>query len=134
MNQTNPTVQAQKRYTIRFIIATVAYVVVLTATLSIVKHLPAHTPLWWALILAPLVPVGFMVPIVLTYFRETDEFERRVLTDSLAIAAGITAALSVTYGFLENAGLPHLSAWWTWIVVMGSWLIARLFVSRQYGS
>ena len=48
------------------------------------------------------------------------------------IAAAVTGLSSATYGFLELAGLPHLSAWVTWIVVMGSWAVARSVVARHY--
>jgi hypothetical protein len=128
----NPTTQARRRYLTGLSIALVAYLVVLFGTLNLVERLEPSGPLRYLLLLAPLVPVAFLIPLVIRYLRDTDEFERRVVTESLAIAAGITAILSVTYGFLENAGLPHLSAWWTWCVLMGSWGVARVFVARQY--
>jgi hypothetical protein len=86
----------------------------------------------YAVALLPLIPVATLVPIFIGYYRNTDEFERRMQAESLAIAGGVTAMLSVTYGFLEMAGLPHLSAWWTWAVLMVSWAIARPIVGRFY--
>lgn len=136
MNQTtaNPIKQAYRRYMLHLGIASAVYVVVVLGADLLVKHLDLQGPLRYTLLLAPLVPVGFMLPIMVRYLRETDEFERRIVTESLAIAAAVTAMLSVTYGFLENVGLPHLSAWWTYGIVMGSWLVARFFVARHYGS
>jgi hypothetical protein len=133
MNQTstNPTTAACRRYQRQLFLMTVAYLVVLFAAVEILKHVPVG-PLRYVIALAPLVPVALLVPIVVRYFRETDEFERRLQTESLAIAAGVTAMLSVTYGFLEVGGLPHPSAWWTWCILMISWAIARPIVGRFY--
>jgi hypothetical protein len=132
MTHDNPTVRARRRYIVRFTIAMIAYALVVLTTVLLVKRLEVHGIARYLLLAAPLVPLGFLVPVLIQYLRETDEFERRIQLESLAIAGGVTAALSVTYGFLESAGLPHPSAWWTWIVVMGTWGAARCFVSRQY--
>jgi ABC-type spermidine/putrescine transport system permease subunit II len=128
----NPTSQAQRRYIVAMAVAMTVYVVVLCGALTLVGRFEPQGVLRYALLMAPLVPVAFVGVAVLRYFRETDEFERRIMTESLAIAAGVTAFLSVTYGFLENTGLPPLSAWYTWMVLMGSWLIARFFVAKVY--
>lgn len=132
MKPDNPTEQAKRRYLTGLTIAMVAYLVVLFGSLTVVQRFEPAGLVRWLLLLAPLVPVAFLVPLVIRFMRETDEFERRIVTESLAIAAGVTAILAVTYGFLENAGLPHLSAWWTWGVLMFSWAIARVFVARHY--
>jgi len=108
------------------------YLVVLFGSVLWIKHGHLEGALRYIVALLPVIPVAFLVPIVLGYLRNTDEFERRMQTESLGVAAGITAMLSVTYGFLEIAGLPHLSAWWTWTVLMLSWGIARPIVGRYY--
>ena len=132
MNSENPTTVAKRRYLRDFLIVNVIYVLVLFATVTIVRHAGIEGALRYVLMLVPLVPVVLMLPILIRYLRETDEFERRLQTESLAIAAGVTALFSVTYGFLEVAGAPHLSAWWTWSIVMFSWGVARCFVGRRY--
>jgi hypothetical protein len=55
------------------------------------------------------------------HFRRMDEFLRLRSLEGLAIAAAITAALSVTYGFLESAGFPKLSMFWVWGVMGLVW-------------
>ena len=132
MKVDNPTALAGRRYIAGFTVAMVAYIAILFAIVFIDKRLHPAEAVRIALYLLPLIPVIFMVPVVVRFLRDTDEFERRIVTDSLAIGAGITAMLSVTYGFLEIAGLPHPSAWWTWIVLMASWGLARCFIARQY--
>ena len=133
MNETsaNPTTLACRRYLRQMFFMTVAYMIVLFGSVTWLKHVPAGG-LRYVIALLPLIPVAALVPIVVRYMRETDEFERRMQTESLAIAGGVTAMLAVTYGFLEIAGLPHLSAWWTWCVLMLAWAIARPLVGRHY--
>jgi O-antigen/teichoic acid export membrane protein len=132
MSDPNPTTRANRRYLTGFSLAAIAYVAVLFAAIGYVNYAQPHGALRYLLILAPLIPIAFMVPIFIRYFRETDEFQRRIVTESLAIAGGVTALLAVTYAFLESTGLPHPSAWFTWLAVMGSWAIARIFVARRY--
>ena len=63
----------------------------------------------------------------------TDELQRRVYLESLAIAAGVTAFLSLTYGFLEDfAGLPHIPAWWTFVLIGTVWGATSCLLWRRY--
>ena len=130
----NPANLASRRYKIDFTVSMVAYVVVLFGSIWALGRLPSSGAFHYVVAMLPVVPVVFVFIAVVRYLRSTDEFTRAVQLESLAIAAGITAMLSVTYGFLELVGFPHLSAWITYLVVMGSWAIAKIFVARRYGS
>lgn len=132
MKDANPTLSASHRHLRGFSVAMAAYVIVILLTVTYVNRVEPQGAIRYLAILSPLVPIGFMAATLVRFFRDTDEFQRRVVTESLAIAAGVTAILAVTYGFLESTGLPHPSAWVTWIVVMGSWAVARVFVARRY--
>jgi amino acid transporter len=129
---TNPTTRASRRYTVQLTIAMLLYILLLFGSILAVQRLNVEGAWRFVLILIPLLPVAAVVPAVFRYVRDTDEFERQLTTESLAIAAGVTAVFSVTYAFLESAGLPHLSAWYTWLVVMGSWGIARVTLRWRY--
>jgi hypothetical protein len=132
MKTINPTKVAARSYRIQLAVTMGLYVAILIASIEALNRLNPQGALRYALILAPLVPVALLVPAVVNYFRNSDELERRIVTEAFAIGAAVTAMLSVTYGFLENAGLPHLSAWWTWTVVMGVSAIARIALNRRY--
>ena len=131
MKSTNPTAVANRSYIAEMAICMVAYVAVLVPAIWLLNR-GLEGPLRVAVAIAPVVPIVFVFVAVLRYFGRTDEFERRMLLESLGIAGVITALLAATYGFLENAGLPHLSAWYTWAAFMGSWLIGRIIVARFY--
>ncbi len=130
MKATNPTTQAQRRYVIEFTIAIVAYMVVLFATRYAFRDLSGP---WEPIVaLLPVVPLIAIFVAVLRWLRATDEFNRRIIVDSLAIAGGITALLAATYGFAEGDLLPRPSAWWTWTVFMFAWAISAMILRRRY--
>jgi hypothetical protein len=82
--------------------------------------------------LLPIIPVGLALIAFIRCFRSMDEMMRRIQTESLAIAAGVTAMLSVTYGLIESPSFHYLSAWWTYTCIMGTWLISSFIVARRY--
>jgi hypothetical protein len=110
----------------------VVYVLLLVGGLTAVHRFDLQGVLRYVVVLLPLLPVIAIAPAVLRYFRDTDEFERQLTSESLAIAAGVTAVYSITCGFLESAGTPRISAWYTWLVVMGTWAIARIVLRWRY--
>ena len=89
-------------------------------------------PLQLAVALIPVLPVIGVFIAVLRLLLATDELQRRIYIESLAIAGGITALLAVSYGLIESPGVPNLSAWWTWTVFMLSFGISTFFVRRHY--
>jgi len=131
MNTSNPLRTAGRRYALEFSISMVAYAVILIVSImAIERGLPPALKLVFALL--PLIPIVFVFAAVVRYMSSIDELQRRIHIESLALAAGITALLAITYGFLETVGLPHLSAWFTYAAVLVAWLIAQPFVARRY--
>jgi hypothetical protein len=48
------------------------------------------------------------------------------LLEALAIAAGAAGVITISWSFLEDLGLPHLSIAYTWPIITGVWLVAML--------
>jgi hypothetical protein len=61
------------------------------------------------LMLCPIVPFLLMILVLVRSFQRADEYWRQRMLQDWAIAAVITAALTFSYGFLENLGFPRLS-------------------------
>lgn len=127
----NPTTLAAKRYRLRFSIAMVVYAAVLFASITLVQRI-APNPIHTLIALLPIIPLVFVFVFVVQFINSIDELERQILVESLAVAAGATALAAVTYGFLEVAGFPNISIWYTYLFVMGAWLIAQPLVRRRY--
>lgn len=130
MRVTNPTTRANRRYGIEFSVAIVLYMVVLFSTR--VAFRAYHGPFETAIALAPMLPVILVFVAALRLFQGTDEFNKRLMADSLAIAGVITALLAATYGFVESDPLPRPSAWWTWTVFMVAWIVSRFVLRLRY--
>jgi|SRR5579884_164092 len=130
MKTANPTDLAKRQYKVRFWIAMIAYVIVIWPITDAVGRTAGS----WKVVLAltPLIPIAAIFIFAVQMIRGIDELERQIHIEALAIAAGVTALVSVTYGFLEVAHLPRPSAWFTYGLVMLSWAIATPFVSRKY--
>jgi len=60
---------------------------------------------------------------VVRQIRRIDEYVRQTMLENLAIAAGVTAGLSFTYGFLETAGFPKLTMFAVWPVMGAAWFL-----------
>ena len=96
------------------------YVVVLAASIRAGAAM-ADGSLRTAIFLAPVLPFLLAVWAVIRQVRRSDEFIRLSTLQNIAIAAGVTAAWTFTYGFMENAGYPRLSMFTVWPVMGLVW-------------
>ena len=127
----NPTDAAKRLYQIRFWAGIAAYGAVVFASTHALNT--GLTGAWRiAVALTPLVPLAVVFASFIDMMQRIDELERQIHLEALAIAAGVTAMLALTYGFLEVAHVPRPSAWCTYAVVMVAWAAATPFVSRKY--
>lgn len=112
-----------RRYLREFGIAMLAYVIVMFLCTYWLNSHPASA---WRIMAAllPLIPIAGVFLAVLRYMAHTDEMLRRLQLQALAISAGLTAFLVLTYGLLETVGFPKLSAWWAFICVDVLWGIS----------
>ena len=100
--------------------ALLVYAVLLVAALTFGRPM-ADGSLRTAVLLTPMAGFGLMIWAMARHLRRIDEFLRQSMLESVAIAAAITAGLTFTYGFLENAGYPQLSMFVVWPVMAMAW-------------
>ena len=112
--------EANARYRGEMFSALLLYVVVLVGSISVARQM-GEGPVRTLLLLTPMAPLMLAVWAIARHFGRMDEFVRLRSLESLAIAAGVTAGLSLTYGFLESAGFPKLSMFWVWAVMGATW-------------
>lgn len=121
-----------RRYVWQLVALLVVYVAVLFASIHALKtgHFsPAFRDL---IAVTPAIPLFGVVAAVIQFMLSVDELQRQIHLEALAIAAGVTGALAITYTFLEGVGLPHSQAWWAFVCVDAVWVIALPFVRRRY--
>ena len=73
---------------------------------------------------SPIIGFLLMIWALARHLRRIDEYVRQMTLETLAIAAGITASVTFSYGFLETAGYPKLSMFVVWGVMGVSWALA----------
>ncbi|HEX4331145.1 MAG TPA: hypothetical protein VH040_03320 [Usitatibacter sp.] len=124
--------EANSKYRVELFSAMLFYVAVLLGSISLSRAMEPG-PTRTLLLVTPMIPLMLAVWAIARHFRRMDEFIRLRSLESLAIAAGITAGLSLTYGFLESAGFPKVSMFWVWTVMGAAWgacALLRRLVSR----
>jgi hypothetical protein len=112
--------EGNRKYRLELFASMAAYMLVLFGSISFAKGMDeglART----LLLLTPIVPLMLAVWAIARHFGRMDEFIRLRSLESIAIGAAVTAALSLTYGFLESAGFPKLSMFWVWPVMGLVW-------------
>ena len=105
--------------------AIAVYVVLLVASIRYGRPMDDGL-LRTVVLLAPMIGFGLMIRAIARHVARIDEYQRMRLLETLALAFGITGAVTFSYGFLETAGFPKLSMFSVWMVMGVSWGVASL--------
>jgi len=124
--------KASREYALQFGGAMVAYCIVLIASLTVLEHAQLPTPARALVAVAPVVPTIFALLAFVRFLGRMDELQRRIQLEALGFAFGATGILTFAYGFLENAGLPHLSYIWVLPVMVALWGVGAAVAARRY--
>ena len=93
--------------------------------------LPQWTVIGLALL--PLLPALLMLRAYVVFINAVDEFQRRIQSEAVMVAAGVVGFGSFAYGFLEEwAGFPHLPLIWVLPALIGFWGVALCIVRLRY--
>ena len=115
---------ARRRYHLELFGALAVYTVVLFGSISLANSM-APSLGRTLLILTPALPIALAVWVCIRQFQRMDEFVRLRSLENIGIAAAVTAAWTLTYGFFEGAGFPKLSMFWVWPVMGGTWFTVQ---------
>lgn len=121
-----------RRYLRQFIPAMIAYSIVLVAAITLLGRL-SDASLWRIPVaVLPMIPIGFALRAYLIFLNGADELQRRIQLNGFAFAAGATGMVTLTYGFLENAGFPMISWVWIFPMIIAFWGIGSTIAERRY--
>lgn len=89
---------------------------------------------WWKIPVAitPVFPALLFVRAILDFFSRCDELQMRIHLQALAFAFAGTALLTLTYGFLQNVGLPTANWVWVWPLMGSLWMAGAAIARRKY--
>ncbi len=129
---------AYRQYLKTFIPAMLAYVLVLFASVYILKHLGTPVAIYLRILLslAPVLPIIFVCRALIRYLRECDELERQIDLEALALSCLCTGLLFISLGFLASAKIIALDgavvAIWVFPCLFGLYGVAKGFIARRY--
>ena len=120
-----------KRYYVEFGAAMVAYLVAVLISVPSVEAMPSSV--WrYPLAALPILPsVGALIAFV-RYLRTLDELQRRIQFEAFGIVCAVTVLATLSYGFLENAGLPQAGVIWIGPMMIVLWGLVSGLVSHRY--
>ena len=118
-------------YARSFVLTFASYVVLVFISNELLKRM-SDEPWRYLIAILPVLPLIFTVRAFTRYLDNLDELQQRIQLQALGFAAGATAMLTLTYGFLENAGLPPLSMLWVFPLLCVLWGGASIVLTRRY--
>ena len=120
-----------RRYLKEFGSSMAAYVIVVFASVWLLKHHP-HSPWRFVLAVLPVVPAAFAMWAAIRYFRGLDELQRRIQFEGLAFSFMATCLIALSWGFLRNAGLPQADVIWVAPLLVFLWGVGCCIAKRRY--
>ncbi|MGU9812090.1 MULTISPECIES: hypothetical protein [unclassified Pseudomonas] len=120
-----------KRFLMEFAVVMVVYILCVVVSSSLVRSMPDGVAKI-ALALLPVIPMIAMAVSMIRRLNAMDEMGRKIQLDALAVAFVCTALTTFSYGFLETAGFPRLSAFMVWPIMGGVWCVATIVGTRRY--
>ena len=122
---------ACKKYGFQMLGALFVYVLaVIGSVLALTRHFLVS---WkYAVAILPVLPAMYFAVLIVRSFREMDELQKKIQLEALAFGFTMAAILTLSYGFLQNAGLPAVNWVWVWPVMGICWAIGTLVAQRRY--
>lgn len=119
---------SSRKYKLRMLAVSLVYVALVYASVHALQRKPA-APWKYVIAVLPMLPVLLMPLFFVQLLRSLDELQRKIQLEALGFAFAASALLTLTYGFLENAGLPDVNWVWVWPIMGGFWILG-LFGAR----
>jgi hypothetical protein len=120
-----------KRYLKEFGSSMAAYTVMVPVSIWLLKG-HEHSPLRYVFAVLPVIPSAFAMWAAIRFFRGLDELQRRVQFEGMAFSFLATCIITLTWGFLQNAGLPHADIIWVTPLLIMLWGLGLCMASRRY--
>lgn len=124
--------QVMRRYVRNLILAMLAYMVVLVASLTALKNFE-FAKLWQIVIsLSPAIPVIFVILAIMRLLMDSDELQQRIQLLATSFSAALTGLITFSYGFLENVGFPKFSTFLVFPMLIAIWGSSLGYFTRKY--
>jgi hypothetical protein len=130
--------KAHHQYLKTLIPAMLAYLVVLFASVLILKQIGSAAPvsLRACLALAPVVPIIFVCQSMIRFLQNCDELERKIELEAIAMSCLFNGIIFLALGFLASAKIIFLDgglvAIWVFPALCGLYGATKCITSWRY--
>ncbi len=121
----------EQQYIRNALLAAVAHIILALISITLLKQTSA-TALRYLIAILPMLPLIFAFRSFLHQLANMDELQQRIQLQAIGFAAGATGMITLTYAYLENAGLPQLSMIWIFPLICLLWAGASWAMTRRY--
>ena len=121
-----------RRYFLELMAALALYAALLLGSNLLDSQIHTTGGLRIALALTPMIGALAACWAVMRAIWRMDELQRRIQLDAIAISFLTTALVTFGWGFAEEAGAPHLSAFTVWPIMAVAWIIGLVIARRRY--
>lgn len=109
-----------KRYFVHFGGSMVGYTILLFGSVWLLNNNEFGTIARAALALLPVIPALYGLHAVIVFYRAMDEFQQRILSESMLVASLLVGFGTFAYGFLEGVlELPTIPLIWIFPALIG---------------
>ena len=123
--------QSTKRYYKEFGGSMGAYAVMVPISVWLLKG-HEHTVLGYGIALLPIIPSAFALWAFMRFFRDLDELQRKINLEAVAFSFLATCLITLTWAFLQNAGLPRFDVSWVAPLLIMLWGVGQCMARRRY--
>jgi len=120
-----------KRYYLEFGGSMAAYAATVPVSIWLLRG-HEHTALGYGLAFLPIIPSAFAMWAFMRFFRNLDELQRRIQLEAVAFSFLATCLITLTWAFLQNAGLPRFDVSWVAPLLIMLWGIGLGIAKRRY--
>ncbi len=125
-----------RRYRREFVPPMLAYLAVMLVWKRLLDAVDS-TALRFVVALLPVMLVALVMRALVRFVRDSDELQRRIELESIAIAALLVAGAYMACGFLQSARLIDVPASAAMLLVFPAiclgYGVVKVFISRRYG-
>lgn len=124
--------QIISRYGRELALASIAYAILLVASIITLQRFELSKALQVIVTLLPAIPTAFVIIAIMRMLISSDELQQRIQLYAVSFSAALTGFITFSYGFLENVGFPKFSTFLIFPMLVAFWGISLAYFSRKY--
>ncbi|WKZ39192.1 MAG: hypothetical protein QY328_13080 [Anaerolineales bacterium] len=124
--------QIMSRYGRELALASIAYAILLVASIITLQRFELSKALQVVVALLPAIPTAFVIIAIMRMLISSDELQQRIQLYAVSFSAALTGFITFSYGFLENVGFPKFSTFLIFPMLVAFWGISLAYFSRKY--